>query len=223
MASSTAAALDLLCPTSDGVCASAGRPQMAALPPTGEGAGFLGAVDLPPVADLDTVWAGTEPTRTPAVNPAATLCDQTDFTGTAFVSARSRAFVMPEANLPQRFGLSQTVGLATGRRQAEEFVADAVARVRTCTDRELTAHVDSHDLVRGRSATGDVVGHVWRLTFEVAEDTDVSYWLGLVRVGGRVAQLSFSGAPEADLTARQFGDLLLRAGERLGELDGTRR
>ena len=223
MARSTAAALDLLCPTSDGACGTAGRPEAAPLPPTGEGPGFLGAVDLPPVADLDTVWAGTEPTRTPAVNPAATICDQADFTEPGFVSARSRVFVMPEANLPQRFGLSQTVGLTSGRRQAERFVADAVARVSTCADRELSAQVDSHDLVRARSASGDVVGHVWRLTFEVAEDTDVSYWLGLVRVAGRVAELSFSGTPEADLGERQFGDLVLRAGERLRELDGTRR
>jgi hypothetical protein len=102
-------------------------------------------------------------------------------------------------------------------------VADAVARVSTCADRELSAQVDSHDLVRARSAAGDVVGHVWRLTFEVAENADVSYWLGLVRVGGRVAELSFSGTPQADLGERQFGDLVLRAGERLRELDGTRR
>ena len=230
MAHSTSVALDRLCLTSDGTCGSASRPARASLPPTGEGPGFLGAVDLPPVADLDTVWAGTEPTRTPADDPAATPCDQADFTGPPLVSARSRSFVMPEANLAQRFGLSQTVGTARAPGPAARFVADAVARVGTCPDRELSAHVDRHAVVGAgkRSAShggsaAEVEGHLWRLSFEVAEDTEVSYWLGLVRVGSRVAELSFSGASEADLGGRQFADLVLRAGERLRELGGSGR
>jgi len=103
--------------------------------------------------------------------------------------------------------------------------------VGSCPDRELSAQVDSHTVVRAGgpagaadgSAAKAVDGHVWRLTFEVAEDTEVSYLLGLVRVGSRVAELSFSGTPDADLGARQFADLVLRAGERLRELGDTRR
>jgi hypothetical protein len=38
-----------------------------------------------------------------------------------------------------------------------------------------------------------------------------------------VAELSFSGAPSADVGAEAFADLVLRAGERLRELDADRR
>ena len=43
-------------------------------PRTSEAPAFLGIVDLPPIADIDQVWAGVKPG--PAkVNPAATQCD----------------------------------------------------------------------------------------------------------------------------------------------------
>ncbi len=161
------------------------------------------------------MWAGTEPSRTPATNPAATVCDQADFTGSPFVLARSRSFVMPESHLPQRFGLSETVGLASSPGGAADFVADAVARVQSCPDRELSAQVDTDDAI----GSGDVEGHVWQLTFELADSAEVTYRLGIVRVGGRVAELSFSGTPDADVGGDAFADLVLRAGERLRELE----
>ena len=214
MTNTMSRALERLCRTTGGRCGTTHDPFPSPLPPTGEGLGFLGVVDLPPVGDLRTVWAGTEPIHTPATNPAATLCDQADFTGSPFVQARSRTFVMPESKLPQRFGLSETVGFASSPGAAEGFVTAAVGRVQSCPDRELSAQVDSDDTI----GTGDVEGQVWQLTFEVADGAEVSYRLGIVRVGARVAELSFSGTPDADIGDEAFAALVLRAGERLDEL-----
>jgi hypothetical protein len=217
MARSTSRALDRLCPTTGGGCGSQRRPVTAPPPPTDEVPGFLGVVDLPPVDGPNAVWAGTGPVRATGLNPAATLCDEADFGRRAFTQVRSRTFVVPESDLPQRFGLSETVARATRRGLAPAFTEKVASRVAGCPDRELSARVRRHDRVR----SGDVQGHAWALTFEVAEDTEVAYRLGLVRRGTRVAQLAFLGTPEADLGATAFAELVLRAGERLRELRGT--
>jgi hypothetical protein len=149
------------------------------------------------------------------VNPAAGLCDQTNFGHQAFVRARSRSFVMPESDLLSRFGLSQTVGLISEPALAEQLVAATVERVQSCPERELSATIDSYQEL----GEGDLDGHVWQITFEVDEGAEVTYRLGLVRLTTRVAELSFAGAPSADVGAEAFADLVLRAGERLRELD----
>ncbi|MDF2967725.1 MAG: hypothetical protein K0Q93_1503 [Nocardioidaceae bacterium] len=215
MARSMSRALDRLCPTTGGGCGSQRRPAPAPPPPTGEVPGFLGVVDLPPVDGLNAVWAGTAPMRATGLNPAATLCDDADFGRRAFTQVRSRTFVVPESDLPQRFGLSETVARATRRGLAPAFTEKVAARVAGCPDRELSARIRRHDTVR----SGDVRGHAWALTFEVSEGVEVAYRLGLVRRGTRIAQLSFLGTPEADIGATAFAGLVLRAGERLRELD----
>jgi len=219
MARSTSRALDRLCPTTDGDCGSARRPVAAPPPPTGEAPGFLGVVDLPPVGSLNAAWAGTGPMRATGLNPAATLCDEADFGRRAFTQVRSRSFVMPGSDLPQRFGLSETVGRATRQGVAPGFTEKVASRVAGCPDRELSARIRRHDRVR----SGDVEGHAWALTFEVSEGTEVAYRLGLVRRGTRVAELAFLGTPEADVGATAFAALVLRAGERLRELDAVTR
>lgn len=215
LANSMAAALDRLCTTSNGRCGEPGRPSEAPLPPTGEGAGFLGVVDLPPVADLDTVWAGTDPDPTPVENPAVTLCGQADFTEPTFGNARSRSFVMPESDLQSLFGLSETVAGAGSAELAEQFVSEAVARIQSCPERELTATIDSYQQV----GDDDVDGYAWQLSFEIDAGDAVTYRLGLARHENRVAALTFSGPPAADIGAEAFADLVLRAGQRLRELD----
>lgn len=214
-------AIARLCRTSDGPCDGGGRLRPEQLPPTGEGRGFLGVVDLAPVADLDTSWAGTGVSRA-RTNPAATLCDQTEFTLPGFVRARTRTFVLPDSDLPQRlparFGLSETVGVMRGEELAQGFVADVAAEIDSCEERELSVQTDSAADV----GSGDVQGRAWQLTFEVADGSSVTYRLGVVRNGDSVAQLTFSGTQTADVGEEPFAALVVRAGQRLEELADVR-
>lgn len=206
-------AIELLCTTSDGPCDRGGRVEPTPLPPTGEGRGFLGVVDLPPVGELRTPWAGTG-VNSARPNPAATLCDQTEFTMPAFVRARSRTFVMPESDLPLRFGLSETVGVLRDETRARQFVGTVVSDIDGCERRELSVSVDSSTPVDA----GPVQGQVWQLTFEVTDGSTVTYRVGIVRNRDAVAQLAFSGTQTADVGGA-FAALVVRAGQRLAELE----
>ncbi len=208
-------ALAMLCGlrgTGDDECPPRARIRPAPLPPTGEVRGFLGVVDLPPVGRLTTPWVGTDPVSADP-NVAATLCDRTDFSGSGVRGERSRAFVMPRGDLPTRFGITQTLGVLGSAAAAADFIADTAGRIRTCPDRQPSASVDSSGTVRA----GDVVGRVWRLTYELPRGK-VFYRVGLVRNGRALTQLTFSPTAQSDVTPGAFGRLLLRAGERLDEL-----
>ncbi len=209
-------AVNLLCTTSGGSCASARPVVETAPPPTGEGAGFVGVVDLPPAGDLETPWVGTDPLHTPT-NPAATLCDQADFTAGAFTSSRSRTFVLPRSELPRRFGLSETLGRAGAAEPARSFYDQVLSDVDGCEERELSATVQPLATL----TDGPMEGRAWELTFEISDGETVPYRLGIVRVGARVAQLAFSGTETADMGDAAFTALLLRAGQRLTELPGV--
>ena len=58
----------------------------------------------------------------------------------------------------------------------------------------------------------------WDLTTEVSETDTVRFRLGFVRVGKKVAQLTFTPSADDDMSQAAFGALLTRAGDRLREL-----
>jgi len=118
--SAVEAALGRLCPTTGG-CGRTSGLEPVPPPPTGAARGFLGVVDLPPVARLATPWVGT---RTTSADPnvAATLCDRSRFTGPAFARARSRSFVLPGAPCPTGSGSARpSACCARGRRRGPSW------------------------------------------------------------------------------------------------------
>lgn len=206
-------ALREVCDTSGGSCYTGRRLRAVPPPPTGETPGFLGVVDLPPVARLHTPWVGTRPMPADP-NIAATLCDRASFTGPEVTWARSRTFVLPRARLPTRFGISQTTAVLRTPRAAADLVDDVSARIRACPDDQLSAAVDPTGAVR----SGKASGRAWRLTYELPSG-EVSYRVGLVAGGSAITQVTFSPTPRADVEPATFERLLLRAGQRLDELD----
>jgi len=205
-------ALLRLCSTTDGNCQDSRRPRATAPPSTGEGAGFLGVVDLPPVADLTKVWGGTEPLRW-RPDPPATPCDAADFSDGPEL-ARSRTYVVPEAQqVPLTFGLGETIARFRTARAARAFAERTADAVDVCKDNPGT-QVSPPVQVR----RGPVEATSWRMTFSVADDEEVSYRMGIVVAGNRAAQVTFSPVGRFDITAAAYEQLLLRAGERLYEL-----
>jgi hypothetical protein len=155
-------------------------------------------------------WVGTTPSA-PHDNPAATACDRADFLDAGAVRSRTRTFLVPEAHLPTRFGLSETYGVFASRASARRFLAHVVHRVDHCQARNLATKV--HPGPAQRRA------HTWRLDTAVTAHRTVTFRLGFVRVGRTVAELTFAPAEDADMPARRFEKLVLRAGDRLRALE----
>jgi hypothetical protein len=146
-------------------------------------------------------------------NPATTACDDTDFSNTR--ESRTRTYLIPEADLPTRFGLAQTYGVFRDSDRAKEFVGNARARVAGCEDRDVATEVVASQV--GSSARG---AH-WSsfvLETEVAEDEVIRFRTGFVRAGDKVAQVTFTPTVKDDISQAAFNRMLERAGDRLRQL-----
>ena len=200
-----------------GLC-GAPEPELNDRPPipVGEDPALLSEVDLPPVGDVEQPWVGTEPVRA-TDNVAATRCDQASFKG-RFQGARfsenvTRSYLVPEADLPAEFGITETVG-ALRRRQAAAFVENVRDKVSGCPDKDLGTDVE---LLR-RSDDDDLSMSAWRLTVEVTDKRTISYLMAIVRSGTAVGQLTFVPGGGAEMSDQTFLDVAERAQERLDEL-----
>lgn len=221
VAQSLADSVAMACPASGpsaGVASCAVHPSLTAVPAPASAAerGLLTAVDLPPVGEVRQPWVGTTPTA-PRDNPAATTCDQADFSKAGAVRARARTFLVPQADLPMRFGLSETYGLFGSVEEARTFMATMQHRVDRCETRHLATSVHPGPHAGDRMRT-------WRLDTAVSARRTVTFRLGFVRTGAAVAEVTFSPAGGDDISSARFRGLVVRAGQRLRELGpgGTR-
>ena len=184
-------------------------------PRTSEAPEFLGIVDLPPIADIDKVWAGVKPFR-PEVNPAATQCDAANFRSKSVRATQSRIFVIPEAgDLPKAFGVAETVGRFASDDDAKAFVKAVEKRVSGCEDDNLSAKVDQKSTIE----SGADRGTAWRVGLEVNRGSRVYYRMAIVRSGSDVLQVTFTPAGKYDIDEDTFTDLAERATQRLVYLD----
>lgn len=191
------------------------RPRTTVVPPpAAESArGMLQVVDLPPVTGVDRPWVATDPTR-PRLNPAATTCDKADFTGRTVRWAATRSLLIPQAALPDSFGVSETMGRFGSERLAREFVSTVRRRMAGCEDKDLTA-----TLTPLHSQAGPRVDlSTWHLTSEFADDRTVEFYVALIRRDRVVAEVTFVPAKGAGFPRGAFHALALRALERIENL-----
>lgn len=201
-----------VCADSGGRCSDDVSVEAADPPPTSEASAFLGIVDLPPIASIDSVWAGVEPTPN-GTNPAATACDRTTFDAEGMTSVASRIFVIPEAaDLPTQFGVVETIGRLPSVEAATAFTAGVRDRIAGCAQENLGATIED----TGAFDLGnDLRGQTWRLTFEVAGEAPLTVRTAIVQRGPAVAQVTFTPAGEADVPPEVYLQLAQRAAQRL--------
>ena len=203
------------------ICEREGRSSCGAHPdlqytapaPSGEAPGVLATVDMPPLVGVGRPWVGTDPAPA-GKNLAATSCDRADFRKEGAARARTRTFLVPEAHLPARFGLTETYGTFKSTSDAASFIGTIRRRFAGCEDHNLATKV----IGTGSLREGRIVGAIWRLRTELSQSRDVVFDVGFVRHGTTVAQVTFVPAGPADLPAGAFRSLVLRAGQRLAEL-----
>jgi hypothetical protein len=212
-----ALAVQDLCDLPDAHGCATGRPSLARSlpPPSGERPGMLAEVDLPTVPHVDRAWVGTTASAARA-NMAATPCDHTDFQALGARQATTRTFLVPQARLPQRFGLTETYGTFAGPGQASRALDTIEHRLARCSRADLGATVH-HATVVGHSQGGSAYA-LWRVDVEIAPHRTVGYWMGVALVGRYLAQVGFSPVPGRDLTAATFRALVERTRDRLHEL-----
>jgi hypothetical protein len=209
--------LGLLCESTGGICQLDSDVRPVQPPVTGEANGFLGAVDIPPVANLAKVLVGTPPKHYPSQqNPAATSCDEAQFNGDGVTGVRSRSYVVLHAKqVPTTFGVTETIATFPSEARATNYLRRLQGRLGKCEDRYITARV------RGphRDGEGTVKIRTWWLSLEATSKKEIEYRVALVRNGSRVAQVMFTPVGRFDVSGRAFNALAIRAGQRLAELD----
>jgi DNA-directed RNA polymerase specialized sigma24 family protein len=210
-------AVGKLCPTDLDGCSA--NPTVAAVPPppSGEEPGFVATVDLPPVGTIGLPWVGGDAVDTLKNGDIPTPCDRASFRRSGATKARARTFLIPQAKVPQTFGFTETYGVFRNAKAAKTFVEGVRRSVAGCEKRDLTATVrDEHHEAK---APYDL--SVWSFESKVSENSSVTFRVGFVRVGNRVAKLTFVPNAKDDITPAAFESLVRRAGERLREVPGA--
>ena len=204
-------AVDDLCPSSlGGHCSALPRPETVPVPAAGRLPMMLSEFDLPPASGLTRPWVGTTP-RQALHNVAATGCDRSSFHGGAWTHAATRSFLVPGDHLSAAFGITETVGRLPVP-QAKAFVDGVRSKLASCPHRELGTKV----LRLGGRPTWTV----WRVRTQVTDKQTVTFYMGIVRSGGAVAQVGFVPDAHHTMTTTQFVALVRRAGQRLSAMAG---
>jgi hypothetical protein len=197
-------------------CVSTVRALPTLPPKSGEAPGTLAIADLPAIANVSDPWAGTDPVPA-TLNVAATTCDKTNFARSGARDPVTRTYLIPEAELPSRFGLTETMGEFPTASAAAQFTRLIIAKMKACPHKELGSTV-SHSVVALQSFRGSTYA-LWRLTNQVNQKEDkVPFWMGVARVGRYVAQVNLTPVNQYDVDQRTFAALMVRARDRLFEV-----
>jgi DNA-directed RNA polymerase specialized sigma24 family protein len=203
------AAVDDLCPTTlGGHCSAMPKARTVPVPRAGRLPMMLSEFDLPSAAGVLKPWVGTTPKQA-VRNVAATGCDQSRFHGGAWKHDATRSFLVPEAHMAAAFGITETVGRLPAPK-AKAFVDGLRSRLASCSDRELGTKVF-------RIAHGPMMT-AWRVRTQVTDKQTVTFFMGVIRSGGAVAQVGFVPDGRHTMTTGQFVALVRRAGERLAAM-----
>lgn len=205
-----AAAVNSLCgQPGTRTCAAPPSPEPVAPFPVGDAPGLLTEVDLPALRGVDRPWAGTE-ARKALTNNAAAGCAQAPFNGPGQTHALTRTFLIPQADLPDEFGLTQTVATMP-RAGAARFITKARDRLLACAGENLGT--SAVQVRRHRDPDSDLI--VWRISTELSERRTLRYRMALLRHGTAVSQLGFFATPKATMSDAEFVALATRALDRL--------
>ncbi|MET0449111.1 MAG: hypothetical protein ABWX74_02980 [Aeromicrobium sp.] len=199
-----------VCKDSGGECSDAIEVVRTDPPATTESPSFLGIVDLPPIADIDQVWAAAP--FSAETNPAATQCDMATYTSKSVSKADSRVYVLYQAqNLPPEFGVAETTARFSSVKKAKAFVSKVTGRIDDCSDDILSATIDQRRKVKVPEASGVA----WRVGFAVEGGEEVYFRTAIVRRGADVAQVTFTPSGKYDITQTEFAAIAQRAATRL--------
>jgi DNA-directed RNA polymerase specialized sigma24 family protein len=199
-----------------GVCVQSAAVTPILPPSAGETPGMLAIADLPAIATVNQPWAGTDPVAA-TVNPAATTCDKAAFATSGAHGPVTRTYLIPQAKLPARFGISETIGRFPSTAAATAFVNLIESRMKGCPKHDLGSTI-SHAVIDAKGPSGSTYA-LWRLENQVSTSHQkVAFWMGIIRAGDYVAQVGLTPVAPYDVNATTFQALVVRARDRLLEI-----
>lgn len=187
----------------------------ATRPPVGDVPGMLTSVDLPAISTVKAMWNETSPTAPAPNNAASTPCDKADFAKAGATNPLSRSFLLSNDNAPKVFGVTETFGRFASAKAADKFVDQIVSRMRTCEKRILSSDIESEVVKTARTRTPYAF---WRLVNQTQNREELTYWMGISRVGTYVSQVTMTPVKKYDVSSKTFSSLILRSRDRLYEV-----
>ncbi len=201
-----------VCIDSGGTCTTDLEVKRTQPPATSSDPAFLGIVDLPPVADVDKVWAGT-PADVLKDDPATTPCELRERSKPKGDVVGSRVFLIPEAKnqLPAQFAVSQTLVRMPSAKAAREVLDGTKRLMAECADENLAATISQAAVEKGDGQRM----RSWRMVFELSKKNKAYYRTGLVQRGRYLSQVTLTTNKDVDIPRPTFEALVERAGQRL--------
>lgn len=202
------AAVAGVCRYGGGRCAGGLNIVESVPPPVSSAPEFLAVADLPPIDEVEAVWTAVP--RRATTNPASTVCDKADFAG---ARRTARTYVMPSAGeVPESFGLTQTVGKFEDSDAAEDFVTSVRRSILQCPDKNLAAQLEG---ARELDIGGTDDAFSWLISLEVTRQEQAFYRTALIRRDDLVTQVTLTTSAKYDMSRREFAAVAERAGQRL--------
>lgn len=215
VAEAMAATVARLCPPARASCGSDVSVVAIPPPPSTEESGFLSTVDLPLVTGVADSWVGVPSVAVGPGEDSTTRCDRADFIDAGANPVRSRTYVIPQADLPDTFGFTETYAVFPDEEAAKAYYTLLKQRMNECEDSERTVSVSKE---QKQNVQGSHSASVWQVENEVQAKQSVTFRVGFVRSGSMIAKLSLVPAEGSDMTDADFLWLTRRAAERLSEL-----
>jgi hypothetical protein len=86
--------------------------------------------------------------------------------------------------------------------------------MKSCPKRELSSTITDHLIQPGTAKSPQLA--YWRLINQISQNrAEVTFWMGITRVGPYVAQVLMSPVKKYDVNATTYAQLMLRAHDRL--------
>jgi hypothetical protein len=215
-------AVDRMCELpAAGPCTTEPVPAEIAVLPAGEVPAMVSEWDLPPAGDDTGHWVGPAAKRVGRNNGTLGMlaCNRVSFTGefrnAEFRHGTARSFVLPTADLPTEFGLSQMVA-SLPRQRATAFADRGKERIEGCPATGTGAGTTVQSLREEQQGNRQMM--VWRLRTELTEGRALTYNIAFLRLGSSVSVLLFISVPDARMTDEDFVQVSERAMQRLREL-----
>ena len=189
-------------------------PKAAAIaaPPAGALPMMLGELDLPPVAGVVPPVGRHDAAPGAARTSPRPACDESSFHGPGWRHDATRSFLVPGAHLADGVRADRDRRAAAGQPRRRAFVNGVRSELARARNRQLgTKVLRLAARARHDGLAGAHPGH---------GQGDVTFYMGVVRAGGAVAQVGFVPDGRHSMTTRQFLALVRRAGERLGAMPG---
>jgi DNA-directed RNA polymerase specialized sigma24 family protein len=205
-------AVNQVCGPAGGRCGSSTPRMSVAIPPeAASDRSFLSVIDLPTPRGITGRWLATSPARAGS-NPAATQCDKASFDATTHPMTRTYV-VDGDAKVPATFGVTETTAHFADASAAASFVNHVRTVVRGCHDRQLSLAVSKTQALH--THPDGVEGYIWSINAQLSEKQAQKYLTALIRIGDRVAQVTFTPTDKYGLDFDQFVAVVKRAGQRL--------